>query len=748
MLKGNRIEPGSQRRVKRHYPWILCGCNRQCYITLITGCYTCEWQVKQEKKSLPGPCCCSWREKLFYPFLITSFLLSLILLFVWIETSNEYFGFDWELPRTLNTEMGVLLGILSWPNSSSWTAPSNSSFSGLMIANLPTIWYLAEKGVLVLLVIVTISFFLWILFTYWRDRWLTTGLSLQIFAPYVHLSGITMMVILSWPVGFYLIHLEEEARIRRYKMANYDREKTKRCNTLTKLRALQVAIGLPFFLILLCLYVIPLGIHSPCIQEEGKLGPKPDFFGHRGAPMLGPENTMMSFEKAVEQGAWGLESDVQLSLDHVPFLMHDYDLRRTTNIKEVMPNASLTHPSFFHWSFLSTLNAGKWFVQSPLKPFYRMKALSKADRERAENQTIPKLIDLLELAQKEKKFVMFDLNAPPRKHPVRGTYIRRVVRLILDSKIEQHLIFWLPAFDREYVKQAAPGFQQVGRLYSIERLTKENISRINVDYKKLFYNGLRDYKAANIKINLYLVNEPWLYSLAWCSKIHSVTTDNIHILSQLDQPYFLMTPSYYMFMWLLLDSVSAVLIVTVFYFHWWREHKKEMADNASIHTDSQSVSHQKRELGSQESSNLSINPPFRVMEIPWTLASLYPALTKSRRKHPGSHHLLVVPKKKASEPEQVREVIKPLMPHEDAVRQLASPKKSFEPTWDDARNYTFQTALPPLKMNKPAVSSVETSQSEIESENIPKSKPSQESSLTMFSPTTSMFSTGLVSKKN
>lgn len=134
------------------------------------------------------------------------------------------------------------------------------------------------------------------------------------------------------------------------------------------------------------------------------------------------------------------------------------------------------------------------------------------------------------------------------------------------------------------------------------------------------------------------------------------------------------------------------------------------------------------------------------MESPWTLASLYPALTKSRRKHPGSHHLLVVPKKKANEPEQVREVIKSLMPHEDAVRQLASPKKSFEPTWDDARKYTLQTALPPLKMNKPAVSSIETFQSEIEPENIPKSKPSQESSLTVFSPTTSMFSTGLVSK--
>uniref|UniRef100_A0A452QNQ5 Glycerophosphodiester phosphodiesterase domain containing 4 n=1 Tax=Ursus americanus TaxID=9643 RepID=A0A452QNQ5_URSAM len=546
--------------------------------------------------------------------------------------------------------------------------------------------------ILVLLVILLSLFFFWILCKFWQDRWLTAGLSLQIFAPYVHLSSITVMVILSWPVGFYLIHLEEEARIRRYKMAPNDRERTKRCNTLTKLRALQVAIGLPFFLILLCLYVMPLGIHSPCIQEEGKLGPKPDFFGHRGAPMLGPENTMMSFEKAVEQGAYGLESDVQVSFDQVPFLMHDNDLRRTTNIREVLPNASFTHSAFFRWHFLSTLNAGKWFS----KPFYKMKRLSKADRGRAENQTIPKLTDLLELAQKEKKFVIFDLNAPPQKHPLRNTYIRRVVSVILASKIEQHLIFWLPNFDRQYVRNAAPGFQHVGRLFSIERLTKENISRINVDYKRLFYHGLREYKAANIKINLYLVNEPWLYSLAWCSRIHSVTTDNIHILSQLNQPYFLMTPGYYMFMWLLMDSVSAVLIVTIFYFHCL----------------------QNRERGSQESSNLSIKPPFRVMESPWTLAALYPALTKNTKKHPGSRRLLVVPKK-ASEPEQVKGTIKPLMPHEDAVRQLASTKKSFEPMWNAARKDTFQTALPSLNMNKPTISSVEISQSETESENTP-----------------------------
>ncbi|XP_043436085.1 glycerophosphodiester phosphodiesterase domain-containing protein 4 isoform X3 [Prionailurus bengalensis] len=674
LKKANRIEPGSQqeRSLKKHNPWIICTCSRQCYITLITGCYTCEWQIKQEKKSRPGPCCCSWKEKIFFPFLIISFLLSVVLLFVWIETSNEYFGFDWVI--FLGTGYWFFWSIVLLSLFGILTAYS----SLLVVLAFLLVWEGYElylhwcHKILILLMILLCSFVLWILCQLWQERWLTAGLSLQIFAPYMHLSGITVMVILSWPVAFYLIHLEEEVRMRRYKMM-YDRETAKGCNILTKLRALQVAIGLPFFLILLCLYIVPLGIHSPCIQEEDKLGPKPDFFGHRGAPMLGPENTMMSFEKAIEQGAYGLESDVQLSYDQVPFLMHDNDLRRTTNIRNVQPNASITHSSFFLWSFLSSLNAGKWFVQSQ--------------------------------------------------------------------------IFWLPSFDRQYVQSRAPGFQQVGQLFSIERLTKENISRINVDYKRLFYKGLKDYKAANININLYIVNEPWLYSLAWCSRIHSVTTDNIQTLSQLNHPYFFMTPGYYMFMWLLMDSVSAVLIFAIFYFHWWRESKKEMFNN-SIHTDLRSLSLQQREHGSQDSTNLPIKPSFRVLGNPWALSAFYPALTKSTKKQPGSCHFLVVPKKKSSEPEQVKETVKPLRPSKDDVRQPSPTKKTFEPTWDAPREATLETALPSLKVNKPTISSLEIAQSETESEKTSTFESSQQYSFSVFSTISSMFSYELTSKKN
>ncbi|KAB0350917.1 hypothetical protein FD754_015774, partial [Muntiacus muntjak] len=199
-----------------------------------------------------------------------------------------------------------------------------------------------------------------------------------------------------------------------------------------------------------------------------------------------------------------------------------------------------------------TTNCGKffktWEYQTTLliKPFFNMKPLSKADRERARNQKIPKLSELLEIARKANKLVIFDLNSPPRSHPARSSYIRLVVRVILDSKIEQHLIIWLPGSDRDYVRSKAPGFQHIGRLFTIEQLTKEKITRINVDYKNLFHNGLKEYKAANITINVYLVNEPWLFSLVWCSSIHSVTTDNLEVLKQINHPYYFMVKPLYL----------------------------------------------------------------------------------------------------------------------------------------------------------------------------------------------------------
>ncbi len=62
---------------------------------------------------------------------------------------------------------------------------------------------------------------------------------------------------------------------------------------------------------------------------------------HRGLSGLYPENTMLAFQKAVELGCDGIETDVQLTKDGVPVICHDEDLDRTTNGKGLLCNYTL-----------------------------------------------------------------------------------------------------------------------------------------------------------------------------------------------------------------------------------------------------------------------------------------------------------------------------------------------------------------------------------------------------------------------
>lgn len=57
----------------------------------------------------------------------------------------------------------------------------------------------------------------------------------------------------------------------------------------------------------------------------------PNCWGHRGASVQFPENTLASFEAAIRDGAEGIESDVHVSSDGVVVMFHDPSLDRTTD---------------------------------------------------------------------------------------------------------------------------------------------------------------------------------------------------------------------------------------------------------------------------------------------------------------------------------------------------------------------------------------------------------------------------------
>ncbi|MBA9083630.1 glycerophosphoryl diester phosphodiesterase [Fontibacillus solani] len=64
-------------------------------------------------------------------------------------------------------------------------------------------------------------------------------------------------------------------------------------------------------------------------------------FAHRGAAGHCPENTMISFTRALEFGATGIETDVQMTKDGRLVLIHDETLHRTAGSPEWVKDLTL-----------------------------------------------------------------------------------------------------------------------------------------------------------------------------------------------------------------------------------------------------------------------------------------------------------------------------------------------------------------------------------------------------------------------
>jgi glycerophosphoryl diester phosphodiesterase len=81
--------------------------------------------------------------------------------------------------------------------------------------------------------------------------------------------------------------------------------------------------------------------------------PRPLLIGHRGYPARFPENTLASFEGAMQAGCDMIELDVTLTRDRKVVVIHDDTLDRTTNGKGVVFDHTLEE--------IQRLDAGGWF---------------------------------------------------------------------------------------------------------------------------------------------------------------------------------------------------------------------------------------------------------------------------------------------------------------------------------------------------------------------------------------------------
>jgi len=177
------------------------------------------------------------------------------------------------------------------------------------------------------------------------------------------------------------------------------------------------------------------------------------FFGHRGTPHFAPENSMASFEKAIQMGVDGLELDVLLTNDDKIVVFHDYDLKRMAGI----PNKIID----MDYNQLSKIN------------------ISNNWTDQIGQQYIPLLDDVIDLVINTNIILNIEIKST-------GIFSTKVVNLVLDKinkrQIEENCIVssFNPLILRNLKKKSPNIFTSL--LWS-----REEISFFQKYYKLLYW---------------------------------------------------------------------------------------------------------------------------------------------------------------------------------------------------------------------------------------------------------------------
>jgi len=313
------------------------------------------------------------------------------------------------------------------------------------------------------------------------------------------------------------------------------------------------------------LWLLP-AVLPPNWAYQGDLPAKPALIAHRGASMLAPENTVAAIELASEYQAFGFETDIRISQDGVPFLLHDQTLKRTTNIAEVFPERVDDRASSFTLDSLDQLNAGLWFIQQD--PFGTIDSgrVSQSQLGINQGQAIPTLSEALAVVEEEGMVILFDMRDPPPDHPYHEEFFEIVLTQCRESGLNEDLWFLVDWGRVSTVRENAPQLTRVigvksSDLPSAQRLLDSGYEILNVD-TGISAREIQSYREKGLGVNVYTIDQPWLFSQFWLSGVTSITTNNVHTFSQIEQPSLNIPYSQYLLYWGLFGIIVAIWLAS------------------------------------------------------------------------------------------------------------------------------------------------------------------------------------------
>ena len=216
---------------------------------------------------------------------------------------------------------------------------------------------------------------------------------------------------------------------------------------------------------------------------------RPLIIAHRGASGEAPENTMAAFKLAVEQGCDGIELDVHLSNDGQLIVIHDENIKRTTNGEGLVGEMTVAQ--------LKRYDAGSWFS------------------DKFKGEKIPLLEEVFEMVPKE-IFINVEIKNIPSYYE--GIEEKLLDLLIQFDRIEQVIV---SSFDHQclFRLKKRNRYIKIGLLYTenavdhaglaklfgfpVESLHPDNKAIRKKDVQRAVDSGLKVFPwTVNSKINM------------------------------------------------------------------------------------------------------------------------------------------------------------------------------------------------------------------------------------------------------
>ena len=207
-------------------------------------------------------------------------------------------------------------------------------------------------------------------------------------------------------------------------------------------------------------------------------------YAHRGASGNFPENTMLSFEKAIQFGCDGIETDVQMTIDRKLVLIHDERVNRTTDGSGFVKDYTLKR--------LKKLSAGSWFDK-------------KYNKDR-----IPTAEELLSLAKKNKILINFEIKTGIIRYP---GIEEKLIKLIYKYNMQNNVM--LSSFNHASMITSKQISKEIKTGLLFMEATYENINycklieanAIHPYYRGLNANTVKEIKAVSLFINTFTVDD-------------------------------------------------------------------------------------------------------------------------------------------------------------------------------------------------------------------------------------------------